>query len=61
MEGACGSNSRPSGTAGALQDATRIAINHFHATKTKDGDEFEMYCSRVTARWPGTLYNKLGG
>jgi hypothetical protein len=47
--------------AGALQDATRIAINHFHATKTKDGDEFEMHCSRITARWPGTLYNKLGG
>lgn len=45
----------------ALQDATRIAINHFHVTKTKDGDEFEMHCSRITARWAGTLYNKLGG
>jgi hypothetical protein len=26
-----------------------------------DGDEFEMHCSRITARWACTLYNKLGG
>lgn len=47
--------------AGALQDATRIAVNHFSSVKTKDRDEFEMHCSRITARWPGVLYNKLGG
>ena len=46
---------------GALQDATRIAINHFDAVKTKDGEEFSFHCSRITARWPGKLYNKMGG
>jgi len=46
---------------GALQDATRIAINHFQSVKTKDGEQFEMHCSRITARWNGTIYNKMGG
>lgn len=44
---------------GALQDAARIAINHFEFTKTKDGDEFEFHCSRITARWDGKLYNRM--
>lgn len=46
---------------GALQDATRIAINHFQSVKTKDGETHEFHCGRITARWPGTLYNKMGG
>lgn len=44
---------------GALQDATRIAINHFQAVASKDGDVYTFRCSRITARWSGTLYNKL--
>ncbi|TFW19447.1 hypothetical protein [Duganella callida] len=46
---------------GALQDAALIAINHFEAMKTRDGDQFEMHCGRKTARWRGTIYNKMGG
>jgi hypothetical protein len=46
---------------GALQDATRIAINHFQSVKTKDGEQFEFYCSRITPRWNGIIYNKMGG
>lgn len=45
---------------GALQDATRIAINHFQAVPSKDGDVHTFRCSRITARWVGPLYNKLG-
>jgi len=44
---------------GALQDATRIAINHFQAMPSKDGEVRTFRCSRITARWSGTLYNKL--
>ncbi len=46
---------------GALQDATLIAINHFQSVKTKDGDEFEFHCSRITPRWSGVIYNMMGG
>jgi hypothetical protein len=46
---------------GALQDAVRIAVNHFETFKTKDGDDFEFHCSRITMRWDGKLYNKMGG
>lgn len=44
---------------GALQDATRIAINHFQAMTSKNGEVYTFRCSRITARWSGTLYNKL--
>ena len=44
---------------GALQDATRIAINHFQAVTSKDGQVFTFHCSRITARWSGKLYNRL--
>jgi hypothetical protein len=44
---------------GALQDATRIAINHFQTMASKDGEVFKFQCSRITARWSGPLFNKL--
>jgi len=46
---------------GALQDATLIAINHFQSVKTKNADQFEFHCSRITAGRNGTIYNKMGG